>query len=56
MAGGRPKKEPGRKYIKQNISMEPEQLERLIAYCQREDRAMSWVIRKALDKYLSEVA
>ena len=36
--------------------LEPEQLERLIAYCQREDRAMSWVIRKALDKYLSDVA
>lgn len=56
MAGGRPKKEPAQKYIKQNISMEPEQMERLIAYCQREDRAMSWVIRKALDKYLNGVA
>lgn len=56
MAGGRPRKEPERKYIKQNISMEPEQMERLIAYCQREDRAMSWVIRKALDKYLNDVA
>ena len=56
MAGGRPKKEPEKKYIKQNISMEPIQLERLIAYCQKEDRAVSWVIRKALEKYLNDVA
>ena len=43
MAGGRPKKEAGKKYVKQNITMEPEQLERLVIYCQKEDRPMSWV-------------
>ena len=30
MAGGRPKKEAGKKYVKQNITMDPEQLERLV--------------------------
>lgn len=50
----RPKKEPKKKYIRQNISMDPEQLERLIKFCQQQDRAISWVIRQALDKYLNE--
>ena len=56
MAGGRPKKEAAEKYVKQNITMEPEQLKRLILYCQKEDRSMSWVIRKALEMYLEKVA
>lgn len=51
----RPKKEDGTKCIRQNISMEPEQLERLMKYCQREERSISWVIRKALDDYLHNV-
>ena len=51
MAGGRPKKEAGKKYVKQNITMDPEQLE-----SQKEDRPMSWVIRKALEMYLENVA
>lgn len=56
MAGGRPKKEAGKKYVKQNITMDPEQLERLVVYYQKEDRPMSWVIRKALEMYLENVA
>lgn len=28
--------------------------ERLQKYCDEEDRAKSWVIRKALDKFLTE--
>ena len=32
----------------------PEQLKRVIAFCQKEDRAISWVIRQALDKYLDD--
>lgn len=56
MAGGRPKKETAEKYVKQNITMEPEQLKRLMLYCQKEDRSMSWVIRKALEMYLEKVA
>lgn len=47
----RPKKE-GKKNIRKDISMDPEQYEKLVAYCHREDRPISWVIRKALDNYL----
>jgi hypothetical protein len=50
----RPKKETNKKYIRQNISMDPEQLKRVTAYCQKEDRAISWVIRQALDRYLND--
>ena len=50
------KKEPGEKCVKQNISIEPEQLKRITALCQREERTISWVIRKALDKYLETSA
>lgn len=48
----RPKKD-GKKFVRQNISMDPEQLARLTAFCQRHDRAISWVIRQALDSYLN---
>lgn len=50
----RPKKE-GKKNIRKDISMDPEQYERLMDYCRRQDRPISWVIRQALDVYLSEV-
>nr|WP_303038669.1 ribbon-helix-helix domain-containing protein [Enterocloster clostridioformis] len=49
----RPKKD-GEKYVRQNISMDPQQLERLTTYCQKTDRPISWVIRQALDKYLDD--
>ena len=39
---------------KMSISFEPEQLKELIAYCQRNERSISWVIRKALEKWLEE--
>lgn len=48
----RPRKAEGEKYIRQDISMEPGQFRRLMAYCQREDRSISWVIRKALEMFL----
>ena len=50
----RPRKAEGEKYIRQDISMEPGQFRRLMAYCQREDRSISWVIRKALEMFLEE--
>lgn len=50
----RPKKEAGEKYIRQNISMEPEQLDRVMEYCRQNDRAISWVIRQALNQFLDE--
>lgn len=52
----RPKKPEGEKYIRQDISMEPEQFRRLLEVCQREERSISWVIRKALEQYLDNVA
>ena len=36
------------------ISFEPEQLEQLMDYCQRNERTMSWVIRKALAEWLEK--
>ena len=50
--GSTPKKAEGEKYIRQDISIEPGQFRRLMAYCQREDRSISWVIRKALEMFL----
>lgn len=48
----RPKKPEGEKFIRQDISMEPEQFKRLQEVCQELDRPMSWVIRQALAAYL----
>lgn len=52
----RPKKSESEKYIRQDISMEPEQFKRLLEVCQREERSISWVIRKALEEYFNNVA
>lgn len=52
----RPKKPEGEKYIRQDISMEPEQFKRLMEVCQREERSISWVVRKALEVYLDNTA
>ena len=38
-------------YIRQDISMEPGQHRQLMEYCQREERSMSYVIRRALEEY-----
>lgn len=40
------------KCIKISISFQPDQLEQLQQYCQKEERSMSWVIRKALADWL----
>ena len=47
-----PKKNEEDKYIKMSLSFEPRQLERLLKFCQEEERSISWAIRKALDNYL----
>lgn len=49
-----PKKSDAEKCVKQNISFEPKDLDRLQKYCQHEERSMSWVVRKALDQRLTE--
>lgn len=48
----RQKKDVDKKFIRQNISMDPEQYKKLMEYCQNEERSISWVIRKALDNYI----
>lgn len=48
----RPKKENGEKCMRKDVSFEPEQYQKLIAYCQKEERSISWVIRKALEVFL----
>ena len=45
-------KKEGKKNIRKDIRMDPEQYERLIDYCSQKDRPISWVIRQALNNYL----
>lgn len=49
-----PKKKEEDLYRKMTISFEPRQMERVIDYCQRNDRGIAWVIRKALDMFLEK--
>lgn len=55
-SGGRPRHgvPPEEEFIKFNLTITKTLDERLIAYCEREERAKSWVVRKALDKFLTE--
>lgn len=50
----RPKKSPEDRCERINVSLPPELMNRLISYCQKEERSMSWVAKKALEQYLSE--
>ena len=50
----RPKKQDGEKCIRKDISMDPEQYRKLCEYCQKQERPLSWVVRKALDEYLQK--
>ena len=47
-----PKKSEEEKYLKQTLSFPPTLHQRLIAYCQYDQRSMSWVVQKALDEWL----
>ena len=37
---------------KVSISFDPEQLKEVLEYCQRNERSIAWVIRKALAEWL----
>lgn len=50
----RPKKPDGQKAIKQSVSFDPEQMERIKKYCSREERSVSWCVRKAMDQWLED--
>lgn len=52
----RPRIEDGKKCIRKDISMEPEQYQRVCDYCFKTERSFSWVVRKALEEYLQKVA
>lgn len=41
-------------FQKVNVTIDPETFDRLEAYCEDQERARSWVIQKALDKWLTE--
>jgi len=49
---GRPQKSPEDLAFKQSVSFTPEQYAEVIDYCQRNERSISWVIRRALKEFL----
>lgn len=50
----RPTKPDGQKAVKQSVSFDPELLARVMKYCQREERTISWCVRKALEQWLQD--
>lgn len=50
----RPKKREEDKVVRQSVSMDPEQLRKVVAYCQENDRTIAWVIKKAVAAFLTE--
>ena len=50
----RPKKAEQDKVIRQSVSMDPEQLRQVIAFCQTNERTIAWVIKKAVAAFLAE--
>lgn len=49
-----PKKDEADKHVKQTISLPPSLLKRILTYCQAEERSISYVCQKAIDKWLKE--
>jgi len=50
----RAKTDPSTHCKPQQVSMPPALLERIIKYCQAEERSISWVVQKAVDVWLRE--
>lgn len=48
------KKDEHEKYENRRYTCPPELFARLLKFCEDEERAQSWVIQKALDKWLKE--
>lgn len=42
------------KHIRVSISFNPEQHAQMLRYCQKNERSMSWVIRKALTEWFDK--
>lgn len=52
----RPKKAEQDKVIRQSVSMDPEQLRQVVAFCQANERTIAWVIKKAVAAFLEQQA
>ena len=52
--GGRNRIEEEHGSVRFNITLPPSLVERFEKYCEDEERAKSWCIQKALDKWLAE--
>lgn len=48
------KRSQHRLFQRVNTTIDPDTFERLERYCEEEERARSWVIQKAVDKWLTE--
>lgn len=48
------KKTEEEKFIRSSLTLPPELYKRLEAYCNKEERSISWCVQKALDKWLEE--
>ena len=51
---GRPRLGETRKFVKLAISLPPDIYNRLIQFCEDDEREKSWAIKKALDVWLKE--
>lgn len=51
---GRPRLGEDRKFIKFGISLPPDMFDRLVKYCEDDEREKSWAIKKALDIWLKD--
>lgn len=47
-------KSPEEHFKKLSLSIDPILFDRLIKYSEKEERAYSWVVRKALEQYLDK--
>lgn len=50
----RPKRPEEEHAFKQSVPFTPEQYEKVIQYCQKHQRSISWVIRQALAQFLEK--
>lgn len=48
----RPKKKAEDKAVRQSVSMDPVQLRQVVAYCQKNERTIAWLIKKAVAAFL----
>lgn len=44
----RPKKKAEDKAVRQSVSMDPVQLRQVVAYCQKNERTIAWLIKRLL--------